>query len=129
MILKEWGKNTKQKLKFLRNVARYTRKNQIRTAKITEQLNIFNLNNKMLKKKHITTETSHATRGSQADAEQNSDIQLEREDETQVGDSLDVRTKILSRVRGSVTNNKGVLDRIIGFISATITITLYYNPL
>jgi hypothetical protein len=36
-------------MKFFGSVAAYTRKNQIRTTKIREELNIFNLNNAILK--------------------------------------------------------------------------------
>jgi hypothetical protein len=41
----------------LRIVAGYTRKDQVRNTKIGEELNIFNLNNKVLKSR------SHATTG------------------------------------------------------------------
>jgi hypothetical protein len=36
-------------MKFLRNVAGYTRKDQIMNIKIMEELNIFSLNNKIIK--------------------------------------------------------------------------------
>jgi hypothetical protein len=40
-----------------------------------------------------------------------------------------VTEKVLSRVRGSVTNNSRVLDWKIGFTGSAITVTLNYNQL
>jgi hypothetical protein len=61
-------------MKFLRSVAGYIMKDQLRNTKIREELNIVNINNTILKSK-ITKEISCATNGRQANSEENSNIQ------------------------------------------------------
>jgi hypothetical protein len=65
-------------MKFLMRVAGYTRKDQIRNTEIREEPSIFNLNAKIIKsrsqRKYI-----RAANGRQADSEENSNIQPEKE--------------------------------------------------
>jgi hypothetical protein len=60
-------------MKFLRSAEGYAREDNIRNTKIREELNIFNLNAKIIKSRS-QWKMSRAANGRQADSEENSNI-------------------------------------------------------